>query len=163
MLDYELIFSNTLTYSNGVHEKMWVVLYNMISGPMCVIKNKRYHLGDWELGDHKFFYLSFFRPRSSVSRALDCDTRGAGSAPKNTKKKYQKNQMWGIFIYGFSEPLGIKYEGLVCILHRSELFVKFQFGVVCCFSLSVTKFWGPWNHPHNYHKVNFDVLFLNFT
>ena len=50
-----------------------------------------------------------------------------GTAQKNTKN----NPMWGIFIFGFSEPLGIKYEGLASILHWSELFVKFQFGVVC--------------------------------
>ena len=133
MLDYELIFSNTLTNSNDVNEKMWVVLYNMISGPRCQrTRTRDITLEIESLEIIIFFCLSFFRPCSSVSRALDCDARGIGfnswwEQPKNIPKKIQ---CWVIFLYGFSEPISIKYEVSVRVFHQSELFVKIQLGVV---------------------------------
>ena len=36
----------------------------------------------------------------------------------------------GIFKHGFLEPLGIKFEGLDSLFHRSELFIQIHFGMV---------------------------------
>ena len=122
---------------------------------MCDIESKWYYLGDWELWDHKFFCPSFLCPRSSVGRALHSDAKGAGfnSRWEQPKKIPKIIQCGGISIYGFSEPLGIKYEGSERVFHRSELCVKFQFGVVCRIR------WTLCLKP-NLHKVFLNLFYM---
>ena len=78
-----------------------------------------------------FFPWNPFDPVAQSVERLIAMREAPGSTPGGNSQKLPKIiQCGGIFIYGFSEPLGIKYEGLASLLHWSELFNKFQFGLV---------------------------------
>ena len=66
-------------------------------------------------------WLSQQRVRPQIQRSLVQSRVGAMS------KKILRG---GIFKHGFLEPLGIKFEGLDRLFHRSELFIQIYFGVV---------------------------------
>ena len=75
------------------------------------------------------FFPKTFRLCGSVSNALDLRPKGPWFNP-GWGRRPKKILRRGIFKHGFLEPLGIKFEGLDSLFHRSELFIQIHFGVV---------------------------------
>ena len=75
------------------------------------------------------FFCKTFRLRGSVGNALDLRSKGPWFNPGwgQCQKKILRG---GIFKHGFLEPLGIKFEGLDSLFHRSGLFIQIHLGVV---------------------------------